>query len=247
MIHRDIKPANLLMTAGGRVKIIDLGLALGAQNEDERVTRDGTTVGTVDYMAPEQARNSRATSERSDIYSLGGTLYFLVTGSPPFPGGDISSKLQRHVFDPPPDPRKLRPETPEGLVRLIQRMMAKRPEERYDYDELIEALDAGPHLPPQPLFALDDEEPDAAVADGLPFLDGAGPPALTDGFLAGLASSDSDDGRPIPRRPADRARAPRGGPGADPPLRAPRGRRAAGTRRSPRPATARRSRRGRGS
>ena len=148
VIHRDIKPANLLMSPGGEVKIIDLGLAVQAEDEDERVTRDGTTVGTVDYMAPEQARDSRATSERSDIYSLGCTLYFLLTGSPPFPGGDIPSKLHRHVLDPPPDPRRLRPETPEGLVRLIERMMAKRPEERYDYDELIEALDAGPHLPP---------------------------------------------------------------------------------------------------
>ncbi|MEJ7639292.1 MAG: hypothetical protein WKF75_15275 [Singulisphaera sp.] len=77
-------------------------------------------------------------------------------------------------------------------------MMAKHPEQRYDYDELIEALDAGPHLPPQPLFALVDEEPDAAVAADIPLLDGAGLPALTDGFLAGLATSDSDDGRPPP-------------------------------------------------
>lgn len=197
VIHRDIKPANLLKSPGGEVKIIDLGLSLQAEDEDERVTRHGTTVGTVDYMAPEQARHSRATSERSDIYSLGGTLYFLATGSPPFPGGDISSKLHRHVLDPPPDPRGLRSDTPEGLVRLIERMMAKRPEQRYDYDELIEALDAGPHLPPQPLFALVDEEPDAAVAD-IPLPDGAGLPALTDGFLAGLATSDSDDGRPPP-------------------------------------------------
>ena len=196
VIHRDIKPANLLMSPGGEVKIIDLGLSLQAEDEDERVTRHGTTVGTVDYMAPEQARNSRATSEQSDIYSLGATLYFLVAGSPPFPGGDISSKLHRHVFDPPPDPRSLRPETPEGLVRVIERMMAKRPEQRYDYDELIGALDAGPHLPPQPLSPLVDEGPDAAVADVLPFLDGPGTPALTDDFLAGLASSDSDDDRP---------------------------------------------------
>src|SRR4051794_21237880 len=90
LIHRDIKPANLLVAPSGEVKIIDLGLALKAEAEDERVTRDGTTVGTVDYMSPEQARDSRATNERSDIYSLGCTFYFLLTGSAPFSGGDIS-------------------------------------------------------------------------------------------------------------------------------------------------------------
>src|SRR4051794_31104255 len=120
-----------MMSPGGRVKIIDLGLALRAENEDERVTRDGTTVGTVDYMAPEQARDSRATGERSDIYSLGCTLYFLVPSPPPSPGGTIPARLHRHVNEPPPDPRRLRPETPEGMVRLLERMMAKRPEQRY--------------------------------------------------------------------------------------------------------------------
>ncbi len=96
LIHRDIKPANLLISPSGQVKIIDLGLALQLENDDERVTRDGTTVGTVDYMSPEQARDSRGTSVRSDIYSLGGTFYFLLTGSPPFPGGAISDKLNCH-------------------------------------------------------------------------------------------------------------------------------------------------------
>ena len=116
MIHRDVKPANLLITPEGQVKIIDLGLALQAEDEDERVTRDGTTVGTVDYMAPEQARDSRATSERSDIYSLGCTFYFLLTGSPPYPGGDVPDKLGRHCTAPIPDVRELRPEVSESLA-----------------------------------------------------------------------------------------------------------------------------------
>ena len=104
LIHRDIKPANLLLSPTGEVKIIDLGLALKAEAEDERVTRDGTTVGTVDYMAPEQARDSRATSERSDIYSLGCTFYYLLTGGPPFAGGDIADKLQPALYHPGPRP-----------------------------------------------------------------------------------------------------------------------------------------------
>src|SRR4051794_22935327 len=145
LIHRDIKPANLLLRPDGMVKIIDLGLALQAENEDERVTREGTTVGTVDYMAPEQARDSRATSERSDIYSLGCTFYFLLTGSPPFPGGDVADKLSRHCLQPPPDPRKIRPEIPAPLALLMRRMMAKRPENRFaNYQELIDELDAVP-------------------------------------------------------------------------------------------------------
>ena len=85
LIHRDIKPSNILRSREGQIKVIDLGLALNAEFEDERVTREGTTVGTVDYMAPEQARDSRAASIQSDIYSLGCTFYYLLTGIPPYP------------------------------------------------------------------------------------------------------------------------------------------------------------------
>ncbi len=101
LIHRDIKPSNILRTKTGQIKVIDLGLALQSNNEDERVTREGTTVGTVDFMAPEQARDSRATSIQSDIYSLGCTFYFLLTGVPAYPGGDITESLLgsfRHHF-----------------------------------------------------------------------------------------------------------------------------------------------------
>jgi serine/threonine-protein kinase len=110
VIHRDIKPSNILRTPTGQIKIIDLGLALQGEFEDERVTREGTTVGTVDYMAPEQARDSRATSIRSDLYSLGCTFYYFLTGIPPFPGGDIADKLTRHAKSAVPDVRDLRPD-----------------------------------------------------------------------------------------------------------------------------------------
>jgi serine/threonine-protein kinase len=145
VIHRDIKPSNILRTLEGQVKIIDLGLALQGEFEDERVTREGTTVGTVDYMAPEQARDSRATSVRSDIYSLGCTFYYLLAGIPPFPGGDITDKLTRHVKTPPPDIRDLLPDIPVEVTEIIQKMMAKQPEDRFaSYDELTAALDAVP-------------------------------------------------------------------------------------------------------
>jgi serine/threonine-protein kinase len=142
VIHRDIKPANLLMSRDGAVKLIDLGLALQSEAEDERVTRHGTTVGTVDYMAPEQARDSRGANERSDMYSLGCTFYYLLTGFPPFPGGHIADKLRRHATQPPPDVRQLRPDVPRAVARFIKRMMSKKPEDRFaSYDVLLDELD----------------------------------------------------------------------------------------------------------
>ena len=174
LIHRDIKPANILRTPDGRVKVTDLGLALQMEDEDERVTRDGTTVGTVDYMAPEQARDSRATSARSDMYSLGCTFYYLLTGAPPFRGGDVAEKLRAHATEPAPDARQIRPEVPQVLAHLIRKMMAKKPDKRFpDYDNLLDTLDAvtaildrpaQPPAVPAPLLALIDDEDDDDVA-----------------------------------------------------------------------------------
>lgn len=195
LIHRDIKPANILRRPDGVVKVTDLGLALHTEEEDERVTRDGTTVGTVDYMAPEQARDSRACSVKSDIYSLGCTFFFLLTGTAPFVGGDVAEKLRAHATEPPPDVRTIRPGVPAIVARLIQKMMAKRPERRFaDYDKLLDTLEAisaslaspaastGEPASDAPLMALiDDEEDDAATSNDLPLMalideedDGAG-------------------------------------------------------------------------
>jgi serine/threonine-protein kinase len=194
VIHRDIKPANLLLGKDGLVKIIDLGLALQAEDEDERVTRDGTTVGTVDYMAPEQARDSRATGVRSDIYSLGCTFFYILTGSPPYPGGDIADKLRRHSSVPAPDARQYRSDVPEALSRLVRRMMAKRPERRFrDYDELIAELDSLQLVPAAssapPVALIDDE-------DDLPTIGNEPPVALIDEELPdeiALMPEDGDD------------------------------------------------------
>ena len=96
-------------------------------------------------MAPEQARDSRATSIQSDLYSLGCTFYYLLTGVPPYPGGDITDKLTRHAKSAAPDVRDLRPDIPVEITSIIQKMMAKRPEDRFaSYDDLIAALDAVP-------------------------------------------------------------------------------------------------------
>lgn len=196
VIHRDVKPANLLLTSDGRVKVTDLGLALQLEDEDQRVTRDGTTVGTVDYMAPEQARDSRATSVRSDIYSLGCTYYYLLTGSAPFPGGDLTDKLRRHATEPAPDVRKARPEVSPRLAGLIRRMMAKNPENRFvDYDELIAALDALPDL------SADDSDGFPAL---VPLDEEASNPRVD--FVLGPAPA-SETGR-IPQGPTIETRAP---------------------------------------
>ena len=229
MIHRDVKPANLLIDSAGKAKIIDLGLALQTDDEDERVTRDGTTVGTVDYMAPEQARDSRKTSERSDIYSLGCTLYYLLTGSAPYPGGGLAEKLARHYNAPIPDVRDRRPEVPAGLALLVQRMMAKKPEGRFeDYTHLIAALDAlsatpspaNQAVPLDALFADDDEDDFIQLEPAGPTLPGkSGPvparPASTAPFLTAEIVDDDDDEEGPPTtwpttRPAEPASAPSG-------------------------------------
>lgn len=143
IVHRDIKPANLLIRRDGVVKLADLGLARSLDEEaDTGITRAGTTVGTVDYMSPEQARDSKAADVRSDIYSLGCTWYHLLTGSPPFPGGSMTSKLRDHAVTPAPDPRHKNPNVPEGVVAVLRRMMAKAPDQRYQTPvELLKELD----------------------------------------------------------------------------------------------------------
>lgn len=142
IVHRDIKPSNLLLRQDGVVKVTDLGLARSIDDTLEtNITRAGTTVGTVDYMAPEQARNSKSADIRSDIYSLGCTWYQMLTGEPPFPDGSLTNKLQAHAIKPLPDPREKNENIPEGLFAVLQRMTAKKPEDRYQTPaELLEDL-----------------------------------------------------------------------------------------------------------
>ena len=133
VVHRDIKPSNILITADGVAKLIDLGLArlqrLDAGRSD--LTASGVTLGTFDYISPEQARDPRGADVRSDIYSLGCTLFFILTGRPPFPEGTVLQKLLHHQSDPPPDIRDFRPDAPEAVGRLLRRMMAKDPRQRH--------------------------------------------------------------------------------------------------------------------
>jgi serine/threonine protein kinase len=143
VVHRDIKPSNILITADSRAKLIDMGLARlqAADNPDGDLTASGVTLGTFDYISPEQARDPRNADVRSDIYSLGCTFFYMLTGRPPFPEGTVLQKLLQHQGDEPPDVRQLRPDLPEEVSRVLRKMMAKEPRRRYqDPAKLIMGL-----------------------------------------------------------------------------------------------------------
>ena len=115
--------------------------AAGCDGAAPAAVAEAKADGKADEMAPEQARDSRATSFQSDIYSLGCTFYYLLTALPPYPGGDIADKLTRHVRDPAPDVRDVRPDIPQALAAVLTKMMAKHPEDRYaSYADLRSAL-----------------------------------------------------------------------------------------------------------
>lgn len=132
VVHRDIKPSNLIVTPSGRVKLVDLGLARQTDpNHEADLTVTGTTLGTFDYISPEQARDPRNVDVRSDIYSLGCTLFHMLTGSPPYAQGTTVDKLVQHSTGRPPDPAELNPRVSPRLSLVVQRMMAANPDERY--------------------------------------------------------------------------------------------------------------------
>jgi serine/threonine-protein kinase len=153
VVHRDITPSNLRLTADcGLVKILDMGVAL----LPEAPAPDGPgrcgVVGTPDYMAPEQAVAGEDVDTRADIYGLGCTLYFLLTGQPPFPGGSVEQKLLCHHQAPQPGVDSRREDVPSGLVAVIRRMMARKPGERYQTPaEAAEAL--RPYCPEEEVLA----------------------------------------------------------------------------------------------
>jgi eukaryotic-like serine/threonine-protein kinase len=134
MIHRDVKPDNIMVTPSGVAKLCDLGLAkslVGASS----VTQTGLAVGTPHYISPEQARGEDDVDTRADIYSLGATLYHMVVGATPYSGSSAAVVMTKHLNDEVPNPREARPELSMGLVRLVEKMMAKDRADRYQTPE----------------------------------------------------------------------------------------------------------------
>lgn len=133
IVHRDIKPSNVLVNSSGVAKLVDMGLARLHQVDDDDgdLTASGVTLGTFDYISPEQARDPRLADVRSDLYSLGCTLYYMLTGRPPFPEGTVLQKLLSHSSDEPLDPRELRDDLPDEIMVLLGGLTAKNPQDRY--------------------------------------------------------------------------------------------------------------------
>jgi serine/threonine protein kinase len=148
IVHRDVKPGNLLLSRQGVIKVLDLGLArfreAAAELQTDAATNlshSGHMLGTVDYLSPEQALDPRQADERSDIYSLGCTLCRLLTGSPPYPQGSMMQRILAHREAPVPSLKQRNSELPDAVAAIVERMIAKRPEDRYaTMNEVAEAL-----------------------------------------------------------------------------------------------------------
>jgi len=135
VVHRDIKPSNIIITPTGLVKLVDMGLARSLGPNEGGLTQSGMTLGTFDYISPEQALEPRDADHRSDIYSLGCTFYHLITGHAVVPEGTAARKLYHHQHVKPTDPRVLITDLPDGIAMLLDKMMAKLPIDRYQTPE----------------------------------------------------------------------------------------------------------------
>ncbi|MFO1019963.1 MAG: protein kinase [Planctomycetales bacterium] len=138
VVHRDIKPSNIIITPQGRAKLVDMGLARN-ENRDpgDQLTTAGTTLGTFDYISPEQAKDPRSVDVRSDIYSLGCTVFHMLTGEPPYPEGTVLQKLLDHQAKDVPDPRQKNRLVSDDLSSIVQKMMAADPRARYQSPEQL--------------------------------------------------------------------------------------------------------------
>lgn len=147
VVHRDIKPANLLLDRSGVVRVLDMGLARVCRTElepgdDNPLTAQGLVIGTVDYMSPEQAQNTQSADVRSDVYSLGCTLFHLLTGRPPYAGGTLLARMLAHRDAPIPSLRQVRPDASARLEDVLRRALAKDPAERFqDVPSFLEPLE----------------------------------------------------------------------------------------------------------
>ncbi|HEV3121653.1 MAG TPA: serine/threonine-protein kinase [Isosphaeraceae bacterium] len=182
LVHRDIKPSNLMITPEGDARILDLGLAR-AMGEESALTRDNVVIGTLDYASPEQLSDAARADERSDLYSLGCTLYFTLAGRPPFEGGDVVNKIFKQRMEDPEPLERVARGVPASFAAIVRKLMAKDPEHRYQ-----SVSDLRPDLArwtdPSHVRAILGAEADAASAFRPP------PPELDDQDLRDLFESD---------------------------------------------------------
>ena len=214
VVHRDVKPSNMLVDRENTLKILDMGLArfdrpvdLDSSITHDELTRDNQFFGTLDYMAPEQAVSAKTADHRADIYSLGCTLYYLLTARPPFPAGTPAAKIVAHREEPIPRLADLRGDVPAALDDLLARMLAKQPEDRVQTaSEVIDRLEAVvPLLSDEPV-----EDTWAHLPDPLPVTEGPGEASHTTATYESSASGSQTVQpltEPIVTRPA--ATAPR--------------------------------------
>jgi serine/threonine-protein kinase len=189
MVHRDVKPSNMLLTEDRRIKILDLGLGVLMEADDSATfaTADGVAVGTVDYMSPEQALG-RDVDGRSDVFSLGCAMFHLITGKLAYPGETPIDRLGRRINKSPVPITDYLPDLPSSAVRVIDKMMAYKPQDRYQ--SALEAADAlqglirprtrkpsaAPAPTPPPAPSPPTQEPESAMIVAAAQVQAAGPP-----------------------------------------------------------------------